>query len=157
MDAESQSLWDEQQELIADVQEGARSFGALAIYGAAISVLNVFEGVMARAPREQVVTANPNTALDGMKRFINRLDCADETTLVVAERLSASLLLRSNSREAQWGAKVARAFVLGEFLSFKLSKVEPAYAMRADSASKKLISDLVESSVSEQRDETRNN
>jgi hypothetical protein len=40
MDAESQSLWDEQQQLIADVQERAGSFGALAIYGAAISVLS---------------------------------------------------------------------------------------------------------------------
>jgi hypothetical protein len=149
LDDKSRSFWDEQQKLVLDVEAGRGTVGALRIYGAALSILNIFENVMARTPRKEAITADPMTAFDGAQRFKSRLDCADETTLVVVERLSAKLMLRSDSAEAELAAKAVRAFVLGELLSQRLATVEAIYAMRADAIGKKLISDLLESSLSE--------
>jgi hypothetical protein len=149
LDDKSRSFWDEQQKLVSDVEEGRRTVSALRIYGAVLSILNIFENVMARAPRKEAITTDPMIAFDGARRFESRFDCADETTLLVVERLSAKLLLRSDSAEAELAAKAVRALVLGEFLSHRFATVEPVFAMRADAIGKKLISDLFLSSLSQ--------
>jgi hypothetical protein len=149
LDDKSRSFWDEQQKLVSDVEEGGRTVGAFKIYGAVLSILNIFESVMARAPQKEAVTTDPMTAFGGAQRFQSRLDCADETTLLAVERLSAELMLRSDSAEAELAAKAVRAFILGELLSHRLAAAEPVYAMRADAIGKKLISDLLQSSLSE--------
>jgi hypothetical protein len=149
LDDKSRFFWNEQQKLVSDVEEGTKTVGALKIYGATLSLLNLVEGVMARNPMKEVVTTDPITAFDGAESLKNRLDGADETTLLLAEQLSAKLMLRSDSIEAQLSAKAVRAFVLGELLSQRLATVRPAYAMRADAIGKKLISDLLEASLVE--------
>jgi hypothetical protein len=149
LDDKSRSFWDEQQKLVSEVEEGRRTVGALKIYGALVSFLNILENIINRTPRKEAITSDPLIALDGAQRFQNRLDCADETTLLVVERLSAKLMLRSGPAEAELGAKAVRAVILSAFLSHRLAKAEPVYAMRADAIGKKLISDLLEASLSE--------
>jgi hypothetical protein len=148
LDDKSRSFWDEQQKLVSDVEKGTRTVGALKVYGAVLSFLNILENVLNRTPRQEAITTDAMTAFDGAHRLQNRLDYADETTLIVVERLSAKLMLRSGSAEAELGAKAVRAFILGAFLSHKFATV-PVYAMRADAIGKKLISDLLEASLSE--------
>jgi hypothetical protein len=145
----SRSFWDEQQKLVSEVEEGKRTVSALKIYGAALSILSLLENVMNRASRREAITTDPMVAFEGANRFHSRLDCANETTLQVIEQLSANLMLRSGSAEAELGAKAVRAVVLGAILSHSLAAVEPVYAMRADAIGKKLISDLLEASLSE--------
>ena len=55
MDKKSRSLLDEQEKLLAEVNEGIGSVGTAAVFSEAIFLMNLIEGTMARQAREQIV------------------------------------------------------------------------------------------------------
>lgn len=119
MDKRTQSLLDEQARLLAEINEQITSIGTAAVFSEAICLMNLIEGMMAGNAREEIITSNPDLALSRAEKFLKRLNAGDESTLLVAESLSAKQF--NKLAEMRWGTKVARAMVLGYFLGFELA------------------------------------
>ena len=78
MTTRAKSLFEEQQQLPAGVKESIERLGASKIFGAAISVMNILEGVLTGSPRERVITDNPDKAWAAGERLLVRLQSGDE-------------------------------------------------------------------------------
>ena len=127
-------FFDEQQMLVAKVEEHLKNGDAAKVLGAAISIMNLMEGIMASKGREGNPTMDPDIALAGIGRFLKRLQSSDEKELMIAEGLS-----RSSSLREEWGMKVARVIILAEYLLLKSPK---AFGVIADVSARDLMSKL---------------
>jgi hypothetical protein len=143
----SKHLYDEQQTLVAEIERHMKSGNAAKILGAAISVMNLMEGVIASKGKGATPTLNPNVALAGAERFVRRLQTSDEKELIIAEALSRSSSLQST---AEWGVKVARVAILAEYLWLKSRK---SFGVIANVSIRNLISNLQKMSLIEPTDE----
>lgn len=141
LDEQLRSLFLEQQNLFAEVEKATESKSAAEIYGASISIMNLFERTMARTG-PLIRTPEPEVVSAGMSKFIDRLYGADGEILNRMEVLSSALCARKQSETTLLGAKVTRVVVLGRFLSVRLGSLASLCAHESEWLSKTLLSDL---------------
>jgi hypothetical protein len=108
-------LISEQQRLFAEIERASESISPSEIYGASMSVMNLFERVMSRGG-PPIRLAEPEVVAAG----IDRLYEADDEALSKIEMLSANLCSRRQSEAGLRGAKVTRVVVLGRVLNYRL-------------------------------------
>jgi hypothetical protein len=147
MNKKPKQLYDEQQALIAEIERYMKSGNAAKILGAAISIMNLMEGVMASKGKGANPTMDPDIALAGVRRFIKRLQSGDEKEIMAAEGLSRSSSLQGSG---EWGVKVARVIILSEYL---LLKNPNSFGVMAEVSARDLISNLQRMSLIEPTDE----
>jgi hypothetical protein len=140
IDRRLSALYHEQQRLFAEVEKASEESSAVEIYGAIMSVMNIFDRVLSR--RAATSLGEPEVVAAGMKKFIDRLYDADDSALETIERLSANLLSQQRDKTASFGAKTTRAVVLGRFLSVRLQQSAPLCAYEAQWLASTLLSDL---------------
>jgi hypothetical protein len=136
MNKNPKHLYDEQQTLIAEIERHMKSGNAAKIFGAAISMMNLMEGVIASKGKGANPTMDADIALAGVRRFLERLQSSDEKELMIAEGLSRSSSLQG---PGEWGAKVVRVIIQAEYL---LLKSPSSFGVMAEVSARDLISNL---------------
>jgi hypothetical protein len=147
MNQNPKHLYDEQQTLTAEIERHMKLGNAAKILGAAISIMNLMEGIMASKGKGANPTMDRDIALAGVRKFITRLQSSDEKEIMIAEGLSRNSSLRGSG---EWGAKVARVIILGEYL---LLKSPNSFGVMAEVSARELISNLQRMSLTEPTDE----
>jgi hypothetical protein len=142
MDQSLLELYREQHRLFVEIEKASETISPSGIYGACMSVMNLFERVLSRAgPPIQV--GEPEVAAAGMAKFIDRIYDADDKMLPIIETMSAkSLSVGSSDQLNVLGAKTTRVVVLGCALSKQLAASAPLCAYDARWLAMTLLSDL---------------
>ena len=151
LEASLQKIFQEQQQLFAEIERASESVSPTHIYAALTSVLSILERVLARRAPAPAGLGEPKLVAADVTKFINRLYVADDRLLGQMEALSTSLVSKQHSPVSLLGAKATRVIILGHVLHRRLERIAPLCATEAQWLATTLLTDLEKLSASEVR------